>query len=93
MISNQQNQRNTSATSNTGRGAANKQAKTSASGKSLRGFAAMDPAEQRRIASEDVTTASLPEWCRRLFKPASVPSAEAGFFVVYLSHGKAGWYL
>ncbi len=43
MITNQPNQRSTAAT---------KQAKTSSTGKSLRGFAAMDPAEQRRIASE-----------------------------------------
>jgi general stress protein YciG len=32
--------------------ASNKNGQTSPAGKSLRGFAAMDPAEQRRIASE-----------------------------------------
>ena len=50
MISNQQNQRGNAANQSASRGAAAKQ--TSSSGKSLRGFAAMDPAEQRRIASE-----------------------------------------
>lgn len=42
MTNNQQNQRGTAASTK----------QTSPSGKSLRGFAAMDPAEQRRIASE-----------------------------------------
>lgn len=51
MITNQSGQRGT-ATSATGRTTTTKSAKTSSTGKSLRGFAAMDPAEQRRIASE-----------------------------------------
>lgn len=49
MIPNQQNQRGTTAPKSADR---NDAAKRTASGKSLRGFAAMDPAEQRRIASE-----------------------------------------
>lgn len=52
MITNQPNQRGIAATSTDGRATAAKSPKTSSSGKSLRGFAAMDPAEQRRIASE-----------------------------------------
>ena len=38
--------------SEAGRPAARAASKTTPAGKSLRGFAAMDPAEQRRIASE-----------------------------------------
>lgn len=50
MITNQQNKRDTAAPQSSGRNGVAKQ--TTSSGKSLRGFAAMDPAEQRRIASE-----------------------------------------
>ena len=50
MITNQQNKRDSAAAQSSGRNGAAKQ--TTSSGKSLRGFAAMDPAEQRRIASE-----------------------------------------
>ncbi len=50
MITNQQTQRGTAATQSPSRNGAAKQ--ITSSGKSLRGFAAMDPAEQRRIASE-----------------------------------------
>ncbi|HEX8350254.1 MAG TPA: KGG domain-containing protein [Hymenobacter sp.] len=57
MITNGQNQRgsNSAQQSEAGRKggqANNRGGQTSPSGKSLRGFAAMDPAEQRRIASE-----------------------------------------
>ena len=51
---NGQNQRGSNSTQQPEAGRKGTQAsgKTSPSGKSLRGFAAMDPAEQRRIASE-----------------------------------------
>jgi len=53
MITNNQNPKTTtdSRKGETGRAASSTKA-TSPSGKSMRGFAAMDPAEQRRIASE-----------------------------------------
>jgi len=50
---NGQNQRGSNSTQQeAGRKSTQANSKTSPSGKSLRGFAAMDPAEQRRIASE-----------------------------------------
>ncbi|GGF23714.1 KGG domain-containing protein [Hymenobacter cavernae] len=57
MITNGQNQRGGTSAQHAEAGrkggqASAKGGQTSPSGKSLRGFAAMDPAEQRRIASE-----------------------------------------
>ncbi|UOQ52439.1 KGG domain-containing protein [Hymenobacter cellulosivorans] len=53
MITNNSTRNGSSQSSAAGRqGARSTNSKTSPNGKSLRGFAAMDPAEQRRIASE-----------------------------------------
>ncbi|PJJ61120.1 KGG domain-containing protein [Hymenobacter chitinivorans] len=53
MITNNSTRSGSSQQSQAGRqGARSTNSKTSPAGKSLRGFAAMDPAEQRRIASE-----------------------------------------
>ncbi|TGE28039.1 KGG domain-containing protein [Hymenobacter metallicola] len=53
MITNNTSRNSSSRQSEAGRqGARATNSKTTPAGKSLRGFAAMDPAEQRRIASE-----------------------------------------